>query len=557
MTEKSDVFERKSKLSPAKRALLEKRLRDALTPHAEQQSIPRRPDQDLVPLSFAQERFWFLNQLDPGNPAYNRPMALRLTGSLDMIALEQALSEILRRHEVLRATFSSVEGRPVQVIAPARPLNLPMVDLSELSPIKRKSQAMRLATEEAQRPFDLAQAPLLRATLLRLDGEEHVLLLVMHHMVFDAWSAKVFIKEFTALYEAFSAGNPSPLSEQPIQYADFAYWQRQWLQGEALETQLSYWKEQLAGAPPVLELPTDRPRSAIQTYRGSRESVALSTDLSEALKALSQREGITLFMTLLAAFKTLLYRYTGQEDIVVGSPIAGRTRVETEGLIGLFINTLVLRINLSGNPTFQELLGQVREVALGAYAHQALPFEKLVEELKPERDLSRTPLFQVMFNLENLPKETIETQSLSIDEFEFDSGTVAFDLALEMVEKAEGLSCLLRYNTDLFDTTTISRMLGHYQTLLQGIVTNPNRRLSDLPLLTEAERHQLLVEWNNTKADYPKDLCIHRLFEAQVERTPDAIAVVSEDKHLTYRELNARANQLAHYLRKLGVGPEI
>ena len=332
MTEKSDVFERKSNLSSAEQALLEQRRRDTLTPHAEQQVIPRRPDQDLAPLSFAQERFWFLNQLAPGNPAYNRPMALRLTGSLDMIALEQALCEILRRHEVLRATFASVEGRPVQVIVPAQPLNLPVMDLSELSPIERTSQALQLATEEAQQPFDLAQGLLLRATLLRLDEAAHLLLLVMHHLVFDTWSAKVFIEEFAAFYEAFSAGNPSPLPELPIQYADFAYWQRQWLQGETLETQVSYWKAQLNGAPPVLELPTEHPRPAIQTYRGSKESVVLSTDLSEALKVLSQREGVTLFITLLAAFKTLLYRYTEQEDILVGSPIANRTHLDIEDL---------------------------------------------------------------------------------------------------------------------------------------------------------------------------------------------------------------------------------
>ncbi len=557
MAQKADISERRSKLSPAKQALLERRLQDALMPSSESQVIPRRPDQDPVPLSFAQERLWFLDQWEPGNPAYNRPVALRLTGPLKVTALEQALSEILRRHEALRATFSTKEGRPVQVITSAEPLNLPVVNLSGLPSTEREPQAMRLATEEAQRPFDLAQGPLLRATLLRLDREEHVLLLVIHHIAFDGWSARVLVEQLAALYDAFVAGKPSALPELPIQYADFAHWQRQWLQDEVLETQLSYWKEKLASSLPSLDLPTDRPRPAVQTHCGARQSSVLPSSLLQALKALSRQEEVTLFMTLLAAFKVLLHRYTSQDDIVVGSPIAGRTHVETEGLIGFFVNTLVLRTDLSGNPTLLKLLGRVREVALGAYAHKDLPFEKLVEALQPERDLSRTPLFQVMFNLENIPTKAVETPNLSIDEFEFDSGVSQFDLALEVIEKDEGLSCLLNYNTDLFDATTIARMLGHLRTLLEGIVANPGQRIGALPLLTEAERHQLLIEWNDTQADYPKDSCIHQLFEAQAERTPDAVALVFKDQQLTYHELNARANQLAHYLRKRGVEPEV
>lgn len=556
MAGKMDISERRSRLSPAKRALLEKRLQGTLTPGARSQAIPRHPEQDVIPLSFAQERLWFLDQWEPVSPAYNRPLALRLTGSLDVIALEQALSEIMRRHEVLRATFSTVEGRPVQAITPSQPLTLPVVDLSEQSPTRREAEARRLATEEAQRPFDLAQGPLLRAILLRLGGEEHVLLLVIHHIAFDGWSARVLIKELAVLYKTFVAGDSSPLPKLPIQYADFAHWQRQWLQGEVLETQLSYWKEKLAGAPPLLNLPTDRPRPAIQTYRGACQSLILSPSLLKSLKVLSRQENVTLFMALLATFKILLHRYANQDDIVIGSPIAGRTRVETEGLIGFFVNTLVLRTDLSGNPTFRDLLTRVREVALGAYTHQDLPFEKLVETLQPERDLSRTPLFQMMFNLENIPKN-VQTQSLNINEFEFDSGVSQFDLTLELIEQGAGLSCLLNYNTDLFDASTITRMLGHYRTLLESIVADPDRRISSLPLLTEAERYQLLVEWNNTQTDHPKNLCVHQLFEAQVEQTPDAIAVVFKDQQLTYRELNAQANQLAHYLRKHGVGPEV
>lgn len=546
-----------SGLSPAKRALLEKRLRGEFADNSKSHFIPRRPDQEVMPLSFAQERFWFLNQLEPGNPAYNRPLAIFLTGSLNVPALEQSLSEILRRHDVLRATFFTVEGQPVQIINPAEPLKLLVVDLSEVLPTERESQIKGLATEEAKRPFDLTQGPLLRATLLRQDKKEHVLLLVTHHIMFDGWSANVLIREIAALYEAFSTGSSSPLPKLPIQYADFAHWQRQFIAGKVVETQLSYWQQQLDGSPPVLGLPTDHPRPPVQTFRGATQSLVCRKSLSESLKDLSRQEGVTLFMTLLAAFQTLLHRHTGQQDIIVGSPIAGRNWVETEGLIGAFINTLVLRTDLSDHPTFRELLLRVRDVALGAYAHQDLPFEKLVEELQPERDPSYTPLFQVMFQLRNVPKQAIEVQELRIDEFEFDSGIAPFDLTLEVVEKAEGLFCLFNYNTDLFDATTIQRMLGHFQTLLQGIVANPDQRLSSLPLLTKAERHQLLVEWNDTHADYPKDLCIHQLFEAQVERTPDAVAVVFEEHQLTYRELNARANQLAHYLRKRGVGPEV
>jgi amino acid adenylation domain-containing protein len=557
VSEQENLSTRRSKLSPAKQALLKTRLRGELVDRRESKLISRLPERDRVPLSFAQERLWFLDQLEPGNPAYNRPVALRLIGSLDVGALERALSEVLRRHGVLRATFSSEDGRPTQTIAPTEPLSLPVVDLGELSSTGRESQARRLAIEEAQRPFDLSQSPLLRATLLRLDSEEHILLLVIHHIAFDGWSASVLTEEIAALYEAFSTGKPSPLPELPVQYADFAHWQREWLQGEVLEAQLSYWRERLADAPPLLDLPTDHPRPAIQTYRGACESLTLPPYLVEPLRALSQREGVTLFMTLLGAFQVLLHRYTAQDDIVVGSPVAGRTRIETEGLIGFFINTLVLRTDLSGDPTFRELLGRVREVALGGYAHQDLPFEKLVEELQPERDLSHTPLFQVMLNLENIPAEDVETASLRIEEFEFDSGVAQFDLALEIVTRGEGLFCSLKYNADLFDEGTIERMLGHYQTLLQGIVADPNRRLSELPLLMESERHQMLVTWNDTRAEYPKGVCVHQLFEAQVERTPDAVAVVFENQRLTYRELNERANQLAHYLRALGVGPDV
>ena len=509
----------------------------------------------VFPTSFPQQLLWLLDQLDPGRAVYNLPGPVRLTGALDIAALEQSLNEIVRRHEALRTTFDEVDGTPMQVIAPGLELTLPVTDLRHLPAGEREAEARRLITEEARAPFDLARGPLVRAELLRLDDREHVLLLTMHHIVSDGWSLQVLNQELAALYEAFSAGRRSPLPELPIQYVDFAHWQREHLQGEALEKQLAYWRAQLAGTPAVLELPTDRPRPAERSFRGARHSMMLPASLTEALKALSRREGVTLFMTLLAAFQALLSRYTSHEDIVVGSPIANRTQTELEGLIGFFANLLVLRTDLSGDPGFRDLLGRVREVTLGAYAHQDLPFERLVEELQPERSLSHTPLFQVMLVLLNNPREALELPGLTLEPLEVDIGTAEFDLTLFMWEEAEGLNVLSEYNTDLFDAATITRMLTAFQNLLEGIVVDPEQRLSTLPLLTSTERRQLLVEWNESQADYPNQP-IHELFEAQAARTPDAVALVFEDKQLTYRELNRRANQLAHYLRKRGVGPE-
>lgn len=510
-----------------------------------------------LPLSFAQQRLWFLDQMEPGNPLYNIPGAVRLKGSLNVAALEQSFNEIARRHEVLRTNFKTVDGQPVQVIASTLTLTLPMLDWQHLSNNEREAEVLRLADQEAQQPFDLASSPLLRITLVRLDEAEYVALLTMHHIVFDAWSTSVLVQELTALYEAFSTGQPSPLPELPIQYADFAAWQRQRLQGEVLDTQLSYWQKQLSGNLPFLQLPVDRPRPRVQTFRGARYSFSLPTNLTEALKTLSQDEEVTLFMTLLAALKTLLYRYTFQEDILVGSPIANRNRTETESLIGFFVNTLVLRTDLSGNPTFRELLRRVRQVTWDAYDHQDLPFEKLVEELQPERDLSYSPLFQVKFMLENAPKVDLKLSGLTLSFLNAENSTAKLDLSLDMHETTDGLMGVFEYNTDIFDGATINRMVEHFHSLLSGIVNNPEQRLCELPLLTEAQRHQLLVEWNDTQIEYSQDQCFHQLFEAQVAQTPDAVAVVFQNEQLTYRELNQRANQLAHYLQKLGVKPEV
>jgi len=519
-----------------------------------------------LPLSFAQQRLWFLDQLVPENPFYNVPVAVRLTGQLDFPALEQAFNAIIQRHEALRTSFTQVAGQPTQVIAASLHLPLPVVDLQHLPLPERDSTVQQMVTAAALRPFNLAVAPLLRVNLWQLDAADHVLLLNLHHIVSDGWSLGVLIRELAVFYTAFHTNQPAPLPELPIQYADFAHWQRQWLQGDVLESQLSYWRRQLAEVP-VLDLPTDRPRPGVQSYRGARQNLALSASLTASLEALSQHEGVTLFMTLLAAFQTLLYRYTGQEDIAVGSAIANRNRSELEGLIGFFVNSLVLRVNLAGNPTFRQLLGRVRQVALEAYAHQDLPFEKLVEELQPERDLSRNPLFQVVFALQNAPMQPLELPGLTLSPLKFDVGTTRFDLELHLWEPAQGLSGLweqqseglsgfIAYSTDLFDPSTIARMLAHFQTLLSGIVANPDTRLADLAILSAADRHQLLVEWNHTetaaaKAIYP------RQFERQVAQTPEAVAVDFQGEQLTYQQLNQRANQLAHYLQQLGVTPEV
>ncbi|WP_407882763.1 amino acid adenylation domain-containing protein, partial [Scytonema sp. NUACC26] len=509
-----------------------------------------------LPLSFAQQRLWFLNQLQPDSCAYNIPVAIRLTGRLNIIALMQSFNEIVHRHSVIRTTFASATGQLIQQITPTLDLNVPVVDLRYLPKVKREVEVECLTIQEAQQPFDLAQGPLLRVTLLKLTETEHVVLLTMHHIISDGWSMGIFIRELAALYKALDSGQPSPLPELPIQYADFALWQRQWLQGKVLEAQLVYWQRQLSGCP-VLQLPTNRPRPAIQTFQGATQSFSLSHELTEELKTLSRQEGVTLFMTLLAVFKTLFHRYSGQDDIVVGSPIANRNRVEIEGLIGFFVNTIVLRTNLSDNPSFQELLGRMREVALGAYAHQDLPFEYLVEALQPKRNLNHNPLFQVMFVLQNAPMDELRLPELILSSIQRKNTTAKFDLSLSLEETHSGLVGILEYSTDLFDAATITRMLGHFQTLVEGIVANREQRLWELPLLTATEQHQQLVEWNKTKTDYPTDACIHHLFEAQVERTPDAVAVVFEDQQLTYQELNKRANQLAHHLQRLGVGPEV
>jgi amino acid adenylation domain-containing protein len=513
-------------------------------------------DQD-IPLSFAQLRLWFLDQLQPGNPFYNLHTALLLNGPCHTQALEQSLNEITRRHEILRTTFVSREGQPLQKIAAANFSMLPIIDARERIIREDKKSVISQLIEEERRPFDLAYGPLFRSTLLQLGEEEHVLLLSMHHIVADGWSVNVFVEELKALYTAFSRGESSPLAELSIQYADYALWQRGWLEGAVLEEQLAYWKQQLQGSPPLLELCTDRPRPALQSHRGARLSLALPGQLSESIKALSRQEGATLFMTLLTAFQVLLSRYSRQQDLVVGTPVAGRTLSETEALIGFFVNTLVIRTDLSGNPTFRALLERVRETCLEAYVHQDLPFERLVEELQPERNMSINPLFQVMFVLQNVEIENLALPGLALSVLETESTIARFDIVLSLRETAEGLEGHIEYDTDLFDHATIARMKCHFQQILEIMVAEPDQHIGSVSLLTAEEKRLMLTEWNTTETDWPAAFCVHNLFEIQAVKTPYALAAICQDQQITYQELNQRANQLAHYLQTLGVGPEV
>ncbi|MEM8722530.1 MAG: amino acid adenylation domain-containing protein [Cyanobacteria bacterium P01_G01_bin.39] len=513
-----------------------------------------------IPLSFAQQRLWFLAQLEPESPFYNEAAALRLSGQLNISIFKQSLKELFRRHEPLRTTFGTdSKGKPVQTIHPAAEISLPIVNLEQLNlTIQQQEQEIeKLVTQEAEKVFNLEQDLLFRVTLLKLNSLEHIVLLTTHHIISDGWSIGILIQELSSLYSAFCAGESSPLAELPIQYADFALWQRKWLSGEVLKTQLGYWQHQLQGAPELLQLPTDRPRPIEQTYRGATQSFRLNSELTQKLQSLSRESGSTLFMILLVGFATLLYRYSGQTDISIGSPIANRNRSEIESLIGFFVNTLVLRTHFEDNPSIESLLAQVRETTLKAYEHQDVPFEKLVEVLQPQRSLSHSPLFQVMFILQNAPMEEMKLPGVTLTQLERESTVAKFDLTLSVTETESGLEGFWEYNTDLFEGSTIERMSRHFQTLLEAIVEDPQRRVSELPLLREAERQQLLIEWNDTQVDYPQDKCIHQIFEKQVEKTPDAVALVFEDQQLTYRELNTRANQLAHYLQSLGVKSEV
>ncbi|HEX6288073.1 MAG TPA: amino acid adenylation domain-containing protein [Herpetosiphonaceae bacterium] len=550
---------RRSQLSPERQALLAQLKRGALAGVAKAPTIPRRAAEGPIPLSFSQQRLWFLDQLAPGSASYNMPLALALTGSLNVAALERSLNELVGRHEILRTTFVTVDGQPQQVIQPVAPLPLPLVDLQTLPEAERKAQMSQAVIAEVRRPFDLARDVLLRALLIRLAETEHVLVITSHHIVLDG-SQALMMRELIMLYNAHVADIAPELPALPIQYADYALWQREWLQSERFKADLAYWQQQLGtGDLTPLDLPIARPRPPAQTFRGARQNFELSRSLADALKALSQQEDATLFMTLLAAFQCLLSRYSGQRQIAVGTPVAQRGQPELEPMIGCFVNTVVMRTDLGDNPTFREVMRRVRQVALGAYAHQQVPIEMVIEALQLERDPSRNPLYQVMFVLQHTGGDAQSAAAtfsgLTARPFTVDAGTARLDLLLYIEAIGDRLLGMLEYNTDLFDATTITRLLTHFHTLLAAAVANPDRRLSDLPLLPVAEREQMLAAWNDTRAGYDRTACMHHLFERQVERTPDATAVVCGTHHLTYHDLNQQANQIAHHLIALGIGP--
>ncbi|ARU63054.1 hypothetical protein CBW65_20300 [Tumebacillus avium] len=520
--------------------------------------LPKAPRDVSLPLSFSQQRLWFIDQLEPNSSVYNIPISVRLNGRFDAEILKRSFAELLRRHESLRTNVITRDGVGEQVIRGTAELELPFHDISQLPEGERDAQLLRLLADVVQQPFSLADDLLIRAALIRTGTDEHVVAVTMHHIISDGWSLGLFIREMGQLYNAFAKGEESSLAELPYQYADYAVWQREWLQGDEREKQLRYWTDRLSGKIPVLELPTDHPRKAAVSYAGTTETISLPHELVQTLEALTQQSGATLYMTLLAAFNTLLYRYAGQTDIILGTPVAGRTRSEWEGLIGFFVNTLALRTDLSGNPTFRELLGRVKEVSLGAFAHQDLPLEELIDELQLDRDLSRNPLFQVMFVMQNMPPLPRQGEDeLELEALEVERGTSKFDLTLTIIPTGEGWAASFEYKTSLFTRATIRRMCGHLLMLLQGIADNPDQTLDDLPILSAEEEQRILIEWNDTAVPFPDDKVLHELFEEQVQRTPDNIAAVYDGNTLTYAELDRRANQLARHLQTYGVGPDV
>src|SRR6185437_4285121 len=585
-------------LSTAKQALLAKWLRGgaANKGNAPEKSIPRRPSGTIAPLSVEQQRLWFFNQLDPDSPLYNMPIASRLRGPLNPQALQQAMDTVVARHEALRTRFIGQETKPF--IDKASPVPMHFIDLRQFPATKhenipdtllkpatqdasqrvntfplshrmgegrgegagiisqREAEARRLLEAESKRAFDLSRDLMVRAVLVQMADDDWIFLVLMHHIASDDWSWRVFCSEVAAAYESIISNRAPDLPAPLLQYGDFAVWQKEWLAGNVLEQHLAYWRKQLDGAPPILELPTDRPRPAAQTFHGACEWLSFPSDLSDKINTLSQSGGFTPFMILLTAFQTLLHRYTGQEDIVVGSPVAGRGRACLDKVIGLFVNMLVLRTKLDGNPAFFELLHRTQASVLEALAHQELPFEKLVEELQPERSASYSPLIQVMFALQDELSDNLKLPGLAITPFTLDPGTAKFDLTFTIVKSGSSFKCCAEYNSDLFDSITVRQMLGHYQNLLESVTANSDQTLADIPLLLSDEQNRLLIEWNNTAADYPRGKTIHELFAAQVAATPNAVAVVFGNESLTYQELDWRANQLAHHLKFSGAKPE-
>jgi len=510
-----------------------------------------------MPLSFAQQRLWFLHLMNPASSAYHIPLVLSMNGRLNLPVLEAVIGEIVGRHESLRTVFAMIDGEPVQVISPFLRLTLPLLDLSELSEETAEATIQRYSTEEIHRPFDLSQGQLLRVAILRQTADRSTVFFMMHHIVGDGWSMGVLAEEITELYQAYVDGTPSPLPQLPVQYADYAVWQRQWLRGETLDRRSAFWKGRLGGGLPLLQLPIDRPRPALFSYRGAAIPFEISADVTESIKHICRLENVTLYMFLLAVCNVILHRYTDQDDIVVGTPVANRNRPEIEGLIGFFVNTLAMRVKLSGRSNFRQVLKAVRQTAIDAFANQDLPFEKLVEELQPERNLSHSPIFQVLLVLQNAPVEDVRLPGVVMSAKGFQQNTAKFDLTFQFVEINRHLIGSLEYNTDIFADTTIERIVRHYRQLSEAAVENPDRPISELPILTRTEQKQLLSEWNETTVAYPHNLCIHRLFERQAKSAPDKTALSFGEQEMTYQELNRRANHYAYYLSALDVGPEI
>src|SRR5215472_9812593 len=513
----------------------------------------------VFPTSYAQRSLWILHQLAPESAFYNVPSAVRIRSTLNTTALKRSVNEILRRHESLRTAFKSVDGEPVQVVASTLQIDMPVIDLRDLTPAKREEEAYRIATEEAQKPFDLQQWPLIRTKVLRLADQEYIHLLTIHHINCDFWSMNILFTELSTVYDAYCLGVDSPLPEPEVQYGDYAEWEGQYLRGQKGLSHLAYWKDKLNNLS-VLELPTDWPRPALPSYMGASHYFTLPASLYRALLDLSTQENLTLFMTTLAAFQALLHRYSSQDDIVVGTPVANRNRPEVEGVIGFFVNSLVLRSDLSGNPSFRELMRRVRSTALDAFAHQDFPFEKLVHELQPKRGSGHNPFFQVHFQLLSAPEGDLGADAISDalvgERFDVEAGTAKFDLALDLWEYPDGIEAYIEYSTDLFSEETVARMAGHFRTLLEAIVVNPDQRLSELTLLSRRELKQLLHEWNNTKADHPRNKCLHQLFEGQADRTPEAVAVAFRGELQTYGAVDRRTNQPANDRQSIGLIPK-
>ncbi len=547
-----------TKLSQAKRSLLEKYLRGEMpgSPEGQNRITPRETGA-VAPLSLSQQQVWLHHHIVPDDvPAYNETLTIHRTGPLNVAALERTLAEIIRRHEIWRTTFDVFDGQPAQIIHPDEPsFKLTLINLDNLPEAERGYEAARLAREDAVKAFDLKSGPLMRAMLVRLGEDQHRLFMAFHQLIFDGVTAyQVFLPELAQLYQAFSQNKPSPLPEPRTQYADYAIWQQDWMKRESIAAQMAYWQNKLAGELPVLDWPDDRPRPALQSYRGEIERATFSAEVLRKLKAIGQREGASLFMTLVAGLSALLHRYTGQDDIILGAPTAGRKIPELQRMLGYFLNVMPLRIDLSGDPTFRELVKRVRGTVLEALSNEDVPFAQLIEKLRPTLDPSRNPLFQIAISVE--PPAALMDMGWSATQSDIPTGASKLDLYIDVDDRPDGLVGPVTYNPDVFERGTIIRMIEHWRVLLEGAAANPERRLSELPVLTADEKRCILHDWNETRAEYPSDKCIHEIFDAQCERTPDALAVREGERSLTFRQLQERSNRLAHYLRSLGAGPD-